>query len=125
MSPRKHPVEQNSNRFSDDLTLNGQGFRDHDVTPPAEGEGFSIYGDTISHPQRKQIVVDMPSIVFNNATPVHDESEVFERKRRSVLRKTFKQNEIRQRELRNLIDDVRELNKRSDELNESIKSASD
>lgn len=125
MSPRKYPIEQNSNGFSDDLILNGQGFRDHDVTPPAEGEGFSIYGDTISHPQRKQIVVDMPSIVFNNATPVHDESEVLERKRRSVLRKTFKQNEIRQRELRNLIDDVRELNKRSDELNESIKSASD
>ncbi|XP_078323771.1 uncharacterized protein LOC111126378 isoform X6 [Crassostrea virginica] len=128
-SPRKRPLEQNNNGntgLSEDLILNGQGFRDQDVTSPSDGESFSIYGDKKSSlPQRKQIIVDMPSIVFNNPTPDQEDYDPLDRKRRSVLRKTFKQNEIRQRELRNLIDDVRELNKRSDELTETINSTSD
>ncbi|XP_062574884.1 uncharacterized protein LOC134236713 isoform X2 [Saccostrea cucullata] len=131
-SPRKSREEQNNNGITDRLFLNGQGIRDQDVTVPAESQpleespSFSIYGDqNCAVPARKQIIVDMPSIVFNNASPENENSDVLERKRRSVLQKTFKQNEIRQRELRNLFDDVRELNKRSDELTESIKSSSD
>jgi hypothetical protein len=122
-SPRK-PQGEHQNGIPGGLILNGQAIRDQDVTQQAESESFTIYGDTkCSAPPRKQIVVDMPSIVFNNVTSENE--TVSERKRRSVLQKTFKQNEIRQRELRNLFDDVRELNKRSDELTESIRSSSD
>ncbi|XP_056011022.1 uncharacterized protein LOC130051891 isoform X5 [Ostrea edulis] len=125
ISPRKPQGEQ-SNGIPGGLILNGQGIRDQEVTQQAESESFTIYGDKkCSVPPRKQIIVDMPSIVFNNATPENENVSVSERKRRSMLQKTFKQNEIRQRELRNLFDDVRELNKRSDELTESIKSSSD
>jgi hypothetical protein len=65
---------------------------------------------------RKQIVVDMPSIVFNAPTPEVTDVEL----RAALLAKAYKQNELRHRELKNLLDDVKELNKRSDDLSEHL-----
>ena len=65
---------------------------------------------------RKQIVVDMPSIIFNAPTPEVTDVEL----RTTLLAKAYKQNELRQRELKNLLDDVKELNKRSDDLSDTI-----
>ena len=65
---------------------------------------------------RKQIVVDMPSIVFNAPTPEVTDVKL----RATLLAKAYKQNELRHRELKNLLDDVKELNKRSDDLSEHL-----
>lgn len=62
--------------------------------------------------QKKKIIVDMPAIVFNAPTPDVSDVEL----RATLLAKAYKQNELRKRELKNLMDDVKELNKRSDDL---------
>lgn len=67
---------------------------------------------------RKQIVVDMPSLVFNAPTPEGSDLET----RTAFLSKAYKQNELRHRELKNLLDDVKELNKRTDDLSEQVPS---
>jgi hypothetical protein len=58
----------------------------------------------------------MPSIVFNAPTPEVTDVEL----RAALLAKAYKQNELRHRELKNLLDDVKELNKRSDDLSEHL-----
>lgn len=65
---------------------------------------------------RKQIVVDMPTIIFKAATPEVPEIELKRQNSVITLSRTYKQNEIRQRELRNLIEDVKEINKRTETL---------
>ncbi|CAL1530363.1 unnamed protein product [Lymnaea stagnalis] len=74
---------------------------------------------------KKHIVVDMPSIVFNPATPepggrhldVIGGREVNQTHgSRTSLVRTVKQQELRQRELQHLMEDVRELNVRTDHL---------
>ncbi|XP_069108682.1 uncharacterized protein [Argopecten irradians] len=80
-------------------------------------------GDSPPPSNKKQIVVDMPAIVFNTATPertrIDFDSEI------GPLRKTYKQNELRQRELKNLIEDVKELNLRNDTLTGFLQKAPD
>ncbi|XP_033730717.1 uncharacterized protein LOC117320162 [Pecten maximus] len=80
-------------------------------------------GDSPPPSNKKQIVVDMPAIVFNTATPertrIDFESDL------TPLRKTYKQNELRQRELKNLIEDVKELNLRNDTLTGFLQKAPD
>lgn len=65
---------------------------------------------------RKKIIVDMPAIVFNAPTPEVSDVEL----RATLLAKAYKQNELRKRELKNLMEDVKELNKRSDDLSGQI-----
>lgn len=61
--------------------------------------------------EKKQIRVDMPAIVYNTVnSPEPSQSE------HNTLVKAFKQKELRQRELSNLIEDVKELNKRTESL---------
>ncbi|CAG2201522.1 unnamed protein product [Mytilus edulis] len=82
-------------------------------------ENEAIYGnDEKDVHNRKQIVVDMPSLVFNAATPEGSDLET----RTAFLSKAYKQNELRHRELKNLLDDVKELNKRTDDLSERASS---
>ncbi|XP_070187426.1 uncharacterized protein [Littorina saxatilis] len=77
--------------------------------------------------RRRHIVVDMPHIIFNAATPdMSKEPPVPESlpltDRPGALSKTLKQNEIRHRELQNLIEDVKELNKRTETLNTHVQN---
>ncbi|XP_076089208.1 uncharacterized protein LOC143059573 isoform X2 [Mytilus galloprovincialis] len=82
-------------------------------------ENDAIYGNEEKDGHnRKQIVVDMPSLVFNAATPEGSDLET----RTAFLSKAYKQNELRHRELKNLLDDVKELNKRTDDLSERASS---
>ena len=64
---------------------------------------------------RRQIRVDMPTIIFKCPTPVPRE---FEDDNSGIgnLSKMCKQSEIRQRELKNLFEDVKELNMRTNSL---------
>ncbi|XP_021345155.1 uncharacterized protein LOC110445076 isoform X3 [Mizuhopecten yessoensis] len=80
-------------------------------------------GDTPPSSSKRQIVVDMPAIVFNTATPERTRLEFDPQL--NPLRKTYKQNEIRQRELKNLIEDVKELNLRNDTLTGFLQKAPD
>jgi hypothetical protein len=121
-----------------------------------EGDGGadeSAHGaEGFTERRRRHIVVDMPHIIFNAATPdlakdaasrgenskpyhhhhhhhhhhgsvpppstplVATSSTNGDSVRPGTLSKTLKQKEIRQRELHNLLEDVRELNKRSETL---------
>ena len=74
--------------------------------------------------RKRHIVIDMPHIIFNAPTPdisVHGAGKgnrgLSPPERPGVLSKTLKQNEIRHRELQNLLEDVKELNKRTETLN--------
>lgn len=71
---------------------------------------------------KKRIVVDMPSIVFNSATPDRPETDL-KNVNDAQLHKTYKQNELRHRELKNLFEDVKELNRRTDSLSGSVMSS--
>ena len=84
----------------------------------------SFTPDTLASTERRKrhIVVDMPHIIFNAATPdITKEASLVEggslSDRPGALSKTLKQNEIRHRELQNLLEDVKELNKRTETLN--------
>lgn len=88
------------------------------VNNPDEEHNILIDGKEPNN--RKQIVVDMPSIVFNAPTPEVTDLEL----RSTLLAKAYKQNELRQKELKNLMEDVRELNKRSDDLSEHFPTQS-
>lgn len=87
-----------------------------------EGQSHKIHGKgsdknmSNSNSDKVRIRIDMPPILFNShATP---EPVVSEGPSTSGLVKAFKQKELRQKELSNLLEDVRELNKRSDTLAE-------
>ncbi|KAK7507425.1 hypothetical protein BaRGS_00001360 [Batillaria attramentaria] len=71
--------------------------------------------------KRRHIVIDMPHIIFNAATPDisldHRADNPSAPAGPGTLSKTLKQNEIRHRELQNLLEDVKELNKRTETLN--------
>lgn len=56
--------------------------------------------------EKKRIRVDMPAIVYNNANSPEPPADY-----QTGLVKAFKQKELRQKELSNLMEDVRELNK--------------
>lgn len=66
-----------------------------------------------SNGDKRQIVVDMPTIVFN-APKTPEPSSVTGSG--GGLVKAFKQKELRQKELSNLMEDVKELNKRTETL---------
>lgn len=70
---------------------------------------------------RRQIVIDMPHIIFNAATPdisrEPGDGTPGVQPGPGTLSKTLKQNEIRHREVQNLLEDVKELNKRTETLN--------
>ncbi|KAL4217494.1 hypothetical protein ACF0H5_023943 [Mactra antiquata] len=68
-----------------------------------------------SSQEKKRIRVDMPAIVYNNMnTPEPVPSELT-----PGLAKAFKQKELRQKELSNLMEDVKELNKLTENLTKS------
>ncbi|KAL8587764.1 hypothetical protein ACOMHN_020982 [Nucella lapillus] len=88
----------------------------------------------VTNPERRKrhIVIDMPHIIFNAATPdiAIEASKGGDAspgrplsERPGALSKTLKQNEIRQRELQNLLEDVKELNKRTETLNTQAQRA--
>ena len=90
----------------------------------------SFSPDTLASTERRRrhIVVDMPHIIFNAATPdISKEPALAEggafTERPGTLSKTLKQNEIRHRELQNLLEDVKELNKRTETLNTHAQGA--
>ncbi|KAK6165643.1 hypothetical protein SNE40_022532 [Patella caerulea] len=60
---------------------------------------------------RIRIVVDMPNIILNAASPEPQSSR--ETTFVGTLSRTCKQSEMRQKEIQNLLEDVKELNKRS------------
>lgn len=79
---------------------------------------------------KKRIVVDMPNIIFNSASPDGDEynndqlpdhvkGQGYKNHPEGVLRKAAKQQEIRKKELNNLLEDVKELNMRTEVLSNS------
>ncbi|XP_046355711.1 uncharacterized protein LOC124134713 isoform X1 [Haliotis rufescens] len=92
-------------RFPEDVDINSVGTA-HDPD--------YITGRT----SRVHIVVDMPDIIYSAPTP--DVIEGMEMKKGGSLSKTYKQNEIRQRELHNLIEDVKELNMRTETLTSEL-----
>lgn len=65
--------------------------------------------------EKKRIRVDMPAIVYNT---VHSPEPVLPEQ--NTLVKAFKQKELRQKELSNLIEDVKELNKITESLAEQV-----
>ncbi|KAL4222803.1 hypothetical protein ACF0H5_018843 [Mactra antiquata] len=68
-----------------------------------------------SSQEKKRIRVDMPAIVYSNMnTPEPVPSEFT-----PGLAKAFKQKELRQKELSNLMEDVKELNKLTENLTKS------
>ncbi|KAK3593482.1 hypothetical protein CHS0354_037004 [Potamilus streckersoni] len=73
---------------------------------------------------RKQIVVSMPAIVFNAVQTSDDlkRGPPSPEPSKGSLLKAFKKKEIRQRELTNLLEDVKELNKRTESLTEAAAS---
>ncbi|XP_046583997.1 uncharacterized protein LOC124291132 isoform X2 [Haliotis rubra] len=93
---------------------------------PRFPEDVDIHGMSTAHDQdyltgrssRVHIVVDMPDIIYSAPTP--DVIEGMEVKKGGSLSKTYKQNEIRQRELQNLIEDVKELNMRTETLTSEL-----
>ncbi|XP_041374815.1 uncharacterized protein LOC121387691 [Gigantopelta aegis] len=64
---------------------------------------------------RRHIRVEMPTIIFNCPTPDPRERED-DKSGIGSLSKMYKQSEIRQRELKNLFEDVKELNMRTNSL---------
>ncbi|XP_064598618.1 LOW QUALITY PROTEIN: uncharacterized protein LOC135464962 [Liolophura sinensis] len=62
---------------------------------------------------RKRIVVDMPDIVLYPATP---DVELNSADKGGQLAKTLKQNQLRQREIANLLEDVKEISDRTEAL---------
>ena len=72
--------------------------------------GNSLNGD------KRQIVVDMPTIVFNTPSTPEPTSASALNVAGGGLVKAFKQKELRQKELSNLMEDVKELNKRTETL---------
>ncbi|XP_012938582.1 uncharacterized protein LOC106011913 [Aplysia californica] len=107
---------------------------EHDIDNSAldivrrENDVYALSDDEIPNiPQRKRIVVDMPNIIFNAASPDVDRvtpGKAEERSRppshnlytETSLKKSIKQQEIRKRELKNLLEDVKELNMRTEAL---------
>lgn len=80
--------------------------------------------ETVSMQDGKmKIVVDMPNIIFNAASPEgdvgSDNGQSSNMQPENVLRKAMKQQEIRKKELHNLLEDVKELNMMSEVLNGS------
>ncbi|ESO98142.1 hypothetical protein LOTGIDRAFT_174318 [Lottia gigantea] len=78
-------------------------------------EGRHIEKQTFTSPC-KQIIVAMPDIVLDNASPVPGTSR--ESSPTGSLSKTIKQSELRQREIKNLLEDVKELNKQTQQYTE-------
>lgn len=69
---------------------------------------------------RRRIVVDMPAIVFNSASPSNMNARYDVEREPTLLRKEYKQNEIRQREVKKLIEDVKELNMRNEQIADRV-----
>lgn len=78
---------------------------DKQITPPNSQE-------------KKRIRIDMPAIVYNT---IHTPEPVpMDNNNTTGLAKAFKQKELRQKELTNLMEDVKELNKLTESLTETV-----
>ncbi|XP_025095302.1 uncharacterized protein LOC112564579 isoform X3 [Pomacea canaliculata] len=98
---RESPVTNNTHGYPNDYT--------------GDSPGTLLEGER----KRRQIVIDMPNIIFNAATPetaVESKADRAPLQNAGSLRKTLLQNEIRHREVHNLLEDVKDLNKRTETL---------
>ena len=90
------------------------------VNTPEHTPGLDTPVDQLStmSENKMNLVVQMPDIILNPPTPtptrlVHSADDVVS------LRKTFRQNELREREVANLLEDVKELTEISEQLKRS------
>lgn len=109
----RHSLEGSSTDRLALPTIKGQGGSTSADAPPTETP-FRV------EKKRRQIVIDMPHIIFNAATPDISQGSNPEPKPNpsgtSALSKTLKQKELRQKEVQHLLEDVKELNKRTESL---------
>ncbi|XP_064647224.1 uncharacterized protein LOC135500023 isoform X2 [Lineus longissimus] len=70
---------------------------------------------------KKQIVVEMPNIMFMPSTPEPPYDSEDNYLRQGPLTKALTQNKIREREVRNLLQDVKDLNQITEQLEERAK----
>ena len=99
---RNNSRDTESDAWSDTFQYNHSFVKSHN--------GNNLNGD------KRQIVVDMPTIVFNTPSTPEPTSASALNVSSGGLVKAFKQKELRQRELSNLMEDVKELNKRTETL---------
>lgn len=98
---------------------NSQSSRNTDKSWPFAKKTTEKHEKSRSRPnsqEKKRIRVDMPAIVYNTVQSPEPPSVDYQ----SGLVKAFKQKELRQRELSNLMEDVKELNKRTESLSGAV-----
>ena len=76
-------------------------------------DGLKTHNGNGSNGDKRQIVVDMPAIVFNTPKTPEPSSQSGSG---GGLVKAFKQKELRQKELSNLMEDLKELNKTNENI---------
>lgn len=117
----KTHATNNPNMFSSSKTSSGnsQKSRNTEKSWPLAKKSTEKHERNRSRPnshEKKRIRVDMPAIVYNTV----QSPEPASLEPQSGLVKAFKQKELRQKELSNLMEDVRELNKRTESLSGTV-----